>query len=698
MPPVSAPAAPGRVFADTAELERAAETMGQLLAPRQRAVEHASDALASYFATSPSFGPVATAVIDLARRYVADGHLDAVGLLATADAFSRADELRADVLSGPWVPTDDWVEAQRRRWLEARYPEALNTVAPTVDATTIAYELQAVEHQLRELARVGTNPDAAPALVEYRDVLVAEAIASVDAIGDALRAWDGTDNDPIVDALVAQRRRLVEVLVAGDAFAVEQLERTVSSGRPAGPALADALRLAATEERIEEVMHIEGVSREAAIERIMAMDVEIAAMIDAGHSADTALSAFALAEVNDLDLDAALAIAADSGQSPLEVLGLMLAARGLDMSLMQFDAYMGLQENFDAFDRALGPGDGRVSVEDLAFVVANPGRFSAAQVDAAQAVLDAGSLFPRLDTAHGNADILDDDSFGRTELGDGLISTDDLDAFRLATALNRILAAHRRALDTAADGGDPDGTFSRRDLEAWLEDPTNDNVPVEARHAVEAMLDFELYDETMLERHRDDLAMGAALVAGGTVLVFTGGGAVVVILASAAAAGATAMTVNAYNEEDLLDGVLANTVDGALVGISLAGLPAAAAGATAAAPTGTPTLLVLGDLAFTANQVAGTAAVVAETANIVSLGGVDLLLPGQWEDDIHDVSGAIAVGVGAPVTAYDVATAAGGAARSRVVAEVTVVEGLGALSDRLRSEEEPDNAEGETPG
>jgi hypothetical protein len=268
----------------------------------------------------------------------------------------------------------------------------------------------------------------------------------------------------------------------------------------------------------------------------------------------------------------------------------------------------------------------------------------------------------------------------------------------LATALNRLLAAHRRALDTAADGGDPDGTFSRRDLEAWLEDPTNDNVPVEARHAVEAMLDFELYDETMLERHRDDLAMGAALVAGGTVLVFTGGGAVVVILASAAAAGATTMTVNTYNEADLLDGVLANAVDGALVGISLAGLPAAAAGATAGAPAGAPTLLVLGDLAFTAPQVLGTAGVVAETANIVSLGGVDLLLPGQWEDDIHDVSGAIAVGVGAPVTAHDVATAAGGAARSRVVAEVTAVEGLGALSDRLRSTEEPEYTEGETPG
>ena len=128
--------------------------------------------------------------------------------------------------------------------------------------------------------------------------------------------------------------------------------------------------------------------------------------------------------------------------------------------------------------------------------------------------------------------------FGRRDPADHLISVADLDAFLIRAQLNHLLADHRLDIDTAAQGGSADGFVSARDLEAWLRD--NSAAPVDVRDAVGFMLDAGLYDQSWLERNREALAMGAAVVAGGVVIVMTAGTAtpLVVVMGAGFAAGA----------------------------------------------------------------------------------------------------------------------------------------------------------------
>ena len=273
------------------------------------------------------------------------------------------------------------------------------------------------------------------------------------------------------------------------------------------------------------------------------------------------------------------------------------------------------------------------------------------QVVAAQAILDEPVLRNRLDSASENIDILDHDAFGNTQPADHLISVADIDAFLVRTQLNTVLAHHRLEIDTAAHGGSPDGFVSEGDLEAWLE--ANPAAPVEVRDAVGFMLDAQLYDRTWLERNREALAMGAAVVAGGVVIVMTAGTAtpLVVVMgagfaAGAAAAGLTTVGVNHLSGDALTDGLLENALAGGAIGMTVAGLPASWSSASAI----TQGLTVRSGLA--------AASFTGEVAGVVSGGGIDLLLPDDWEDEIHTAATGIEIVgtfAGAVETALDTA-------------------------------------------
>jgi hypothetical protein len=293
-----------------------------------------------------------------------------------------------------------------------------------------------------------------------------------------------------------------------------------------------------------------------------------------------------------------------------------------------------LRAHFGAFDNATGgSADGRVSTQDIEFVMANPGRFTAGQVTAAEAILSTPELWARLDTAADNADILAEDGFGTTSGGDGVTSLDDLQAYEVKARLNRVLGDYADRIDVAADaGGDVDGFISRSDLATFA---ATDDLPPEVRAAASEMLDAEMFDRSWLEDHRDELALGAAVaagaVAGGVAIVATGGAAApIVVMGAGAVSGATAgagttLAVNASGDaESLGDDVMDNGVRGGLLGSTAAGLPGG--------------LGAVGSASTLPARAAAASKVLSDVAAITWAGGADIVIPEPLEDDVHDLA------------------------------------------------------------
>lgn len=626
-----------RVIADVGLLEAHAERLAELDGPRQMRVAELRGALDAFFATGPVFGPRASDLPDhlqLLRRQAAQ---DAAGVAATAAAFAEAEVLMARPWLGTWRPDDGWIERVRRRFLAAHHPWAMEAAAPVMDPAVAARRIRRIDGLLA-VAREAGWPSIAgvEALLEERAAIVAEATVLVDALTDGILAWSGSDNDPILDRLVDDRSVIALTLADGDAAVAARLLALVDAGAGADTALRTATAEASHEQRLAEVMDAQGVTRSQALLVIRQMDAAIASMIEAGATPEQAVVAFAFADRLDLDLDVARTRAGE-GLGVLEVLGRMATARALDMTDDEFHAFDLLQQHFPGFDNARGGvRDQAVSVDDLRFVVANPHRFSGAQVLAATAILGEPVLRHRLDSASQNTDVLDDDSFGRTSPDDQLISVADIDAFLVRARLNHVLADHRIDIDTAAQGGPADGFVSAADLEAWLE--AHPEAPADVRDAVGFMVETGLHDRTWAEGNREALAMGAAVAAGGVVIVVTAGTAtpVVVVMgagftAGAVAAGATTMGVNHLTGEALTDGVFENSLAGGAVGMSVAGLPASWTNASS----------ILQGL--TVRNGLATASFAGEVAGVVSAGGVDLALPDDWEDEVHTVAGGIEI-------------------------------------------------------
>lgn len=488
----------------------------------------------------------------------------------------------------------------------------------------------------------------------------------VDRMSRSLAAWPYRLDEGGRDLVRAERLRLLSDLVS-DADHVRRLEVLLDEGASAAEAFAalDAeLRLDA---RIAAVREGFGVDDAAAREMVARVDLALPALQERGIPQEQALAALAVVERFDLDLEQALTRADRRGIGLLESLGHLLMAQAIGVSIGDYDALSGLAHHFDAFDTATGTAaDQRVSVGDLAFVVDHPRRFTPSQIAAAQALLDRPSLRTRLDTAAAETDLFSPDGFGSSAPGDGLIAEVDLQSFLFKAQLHTILGEHADAIDVANDpSGVVDGFHSRNDLVAFLAD--NPDLPEAVREAATIALENGWFDQSWWDEHKDEVAMGIALLAAGVVVVATGGTASVILVVGvgAAAAGATTVVINAATGEPLLDDALANAAKGGFVASGVHGVSAGVI-AHRGATTGVA-------------RVAAISGATAGAADVVAAGGVDLLVDDRYEDTLHEIAGHVGNAAGG----VDVLYGAGEWVSRRTAVFDSVEEQLAALSERV---------------
>ena len=491
------------------------------------------------------------------------------------------------------------------------------------------------------LGRIRVALDKVAADITTRLVQVMATLVnarSIDDLSARIAGWDGSRNDPNLINLAIERDDLIRTLTGADETTALAVIALASAGMPVLDAMEEVVR-SQREARIDHLIELEGIDRYTAMTRVAQIDATISALIvDSGLEPAEAVAALSISESLGLDLDAAVARADTDDIGVLEALGHMAIADNLGLTIDEAASISALHAHFASLDTAAGGGsDGRVSSADLEFVVTNPTRFAPAQIAAAEAILASPELLARIDTAARNDDVLSEDRFGDLSDGDGLISLDDLQAFVVKAQLNHVLGDYADQIDVAADaGGEVDGFVSRADLEAFLRD--GPELPADVRAAATSMLDAGMFDRTWLADHRDELAMGAAIVAGavaaGVVITVSAGTATpLVVMGMGAAAGTTAgatttLTVNALDDSlDPFDDVVGNAARGGLLGATTAGLP------LGFSAVGSATTLPL--------TLAAAAGVTSNIASIAGAGGVDILLPESIEDEVHSTASFI---------------------------------------------------------
>jgi hypothetical protein len=148
--------------------------------------------------------------------------------------------------------------------------------------------------------------------------------------------------------------------------------------------------------------------------------------------------------------------------------------------------------------------------------------------------------------------------------------------------------------------------------------------------------------------HRDEIALGGALIAAGVATAVTGGLAAPII-AGAVAAGGSTLAINAASPQyPLLDGILGNTFKGGIIGLGAGSIGTAVrsvsmfgsgtAGAIAQI-TGSSSLGSIGGQVFGATKLA--AGVTSGISTITSQGGLDIFIPEQYEGSVHRLSAQI---------------------------------------------------------
>jgi hypothetical protein len=454
-------------------------------------------------------------------------------------------------------------------------------------------------------------------------------IGEVDRLSLAIGSWADSSTSPIRVVLRRRRRALILTLVGDDQGLAVRVEQAMAEGKGVAVALAriDAeVRLEARVAATAEALDIELAAARVLIER---MRRELANLVVSGFGVDESQGALVLVERFGLDLAVAVDRARSSGVGLLDAVGAMLLAGATGVTLAEFDALGGLEENFAVFDNATGGrADGRVSAADLEYVVANRCQFTPSQVVAAQALLDVPELRIRLDTAEENADVIGGERFGRTAPGDGLISESDLKAFLLKSQLQQVLGPYADEIDVAADlSGVVDGFRSQDDFRRFIAD--NPDLPESVVANAEAMLAAGWFDESWWQEHKDELAMGAALIAGGVVVIATGGTAGILLVAGVGAlsAAGTTIAVNLATDDGAFDDVALNGLRGAFVG---AGVRSVVVGAGAIGASGS----ALG-------RSVAVAGVTGGAADVVSAGGLDLLIPEEQEQAVREVSNTV---------------------------------------------------------
>jgi hypothetical protein len=489
----------------------------------------------------------------------------------------------------------------------------------------------------------------------------------IDELSQCLAAWPVRLDHEGRAAHRDERRRVLLRLTDGDVDHARLIERAMASGHDATAAFRvvdAALRL---EARVGALMAAFSIERADALAMVERVDRALVDLLDRGVSHDSALAALAIVENFGLDLPTALAHADARGIDLHAALGQMLTARALGVTLAEYGALAGLEDHFAAFDNATGGApDQRVSTGDLRFVATHPWRFTPSQVFAARALLDQPLLRNRLDTADHNGDLFSGAGFGSIDPGDGLIADVDLRAFLLKAQLHTILGDYADRIDIASDpSGVVDGFRSENDFRAFIAD--NPDLPEPVLAAAGVALDSGWFDETWWDAHKDEVAMGAALLAAGLVVVATGGTASMVLVAGAGAlAGGTAtVAINVATGAPVLDDVVTNAFRGGFIGGGVHGVATGAA-AYGAASTGVA-------------RVAAMAGATSAAADVVATGGVDLLVEERYEAPVHETANAI----GNVAGAIDLGHGIGEWSTRSSVTFDSVEEQLGALSDRI---------------
>ena len=467
------------------------------------------------------------------------------------------------------------------------------------------------------------------ALVEERDesTSLAEAHRLQDRLEDMVAEYIGTDDPAAVAAVIA---------------GLNNGESLFNAVRGAGVRMQEAAYV----ETINHVADARDLSFDEAEELWAELQPQIAALVEQGFSPGEATDAVFAADELDLDIEAVVELADDEGIGIFDALAAHARASHYDMSIAEVAAYDGLNAHFDAFDNAKGGDtDGKVSLEDLQYVVDNASRFSADEVAAAAALLASPGLLSRLDTGRDNNDVLNDgDRFGDSDFDDRKISLDDLESFEFKQGVNAFVGTHFDEIDII-NGGEHDQHLSKADFEAYLE-LHEDDLSDDEVWALQTVIEGELYDKGWLERNKRSIAIAAAVVAG-TVIAgasfgsLTGVSLVLVTAAAtagggAAAAGGTTLLINGISDEsDWDDDLYSNAGHGALAGMAGGGLRVGAQHWIASPGTLSRTATGLG--------------ITSDVAGITALGGFDPLLeqiPGADLDDIHDVADDISLATG----------------------------------------------------
>lgn len=163
-----------------------------------------------------------------------------------------------------------------------------------------------------------------------------------------------------------------------------------------------------------------------------------------------------------------------------------------------------------------------------------------------------------------------------------------------------------------------------------------------------------------IEDHRDEVALGAAVIAAGVATVLTAGAAAPII-AGAVAAGGLTLGINAASPKyDLFDGVLGNTVSGAFIGWGV-GSTHTAINTLRGISEATPWAAQIGGaasqkfasarLALPVARVMTFAPPVLEAISggsmVVSGGGLDWLIPERLETAVHATSNVLGLSAAA---------------------------------------------------
>ncbi len=364
-------------------------------------------------------------------------------------------------------------------------------------------------------------------------------VERINELSGDISDWQVSNSAARLDFLVRNRRERISAFMGGDEAATLMIVELLDGGLDFANAIG-IVEQRLFDERVTEVVTTNGGSRAEAEEYVHRLDYQLAVLSAHGFVGEDAVAGVAVAMSLDIDIDEVVAVVADHEVELVDAVAWISSSRALGMSVSELLTLRGFRESLNELDNPSGGRtDDKVSVGDLRYVVGHPWKFADPTVAAAQSLLDNPELWNRLDTAADNSDLLSGDVFGSSSPGDGVVSLNDLEMFMTKSQVHSVLKGYRNQIDVAADAsGEVDGFYSRADFRRFIED--NPHLGDEVLVAADAVLEAGWFDRSWFEQHRDELALGAAVLAGGAVIVLSAGTATPLVLAAGAAAGATA--------------------------------------------------------------------------------------------------------------------------------------------------------------